>query len=415
MGLFDIFKRKKKVVAPVDYDARLFKSTLNLFTDFGDNINASDIVKICIDRIATHSAKLKPRYVRTQDDKTVQEKKGDLSYLLKFQPNPLMSPYDFIYRVVTLLYLNNNAFIYPVYDPLTYELIELWPLKPNSVEALKDESGALFLRFYFTDKKAFTLPYESLIHLRRFYGTNDIFGGSGAISDHSALLKTIKINDSVLQGLDNAIRTSFQIKGLLKINGMLNEKDKNAQKAEFERALKDSTTGDGSSIVPVDLKADYVPLTVDPKLVDSTTLTFLQKKIITYFGVSDAIFDNKFNENEYNAFYEGVIEGIAIALSEAFSKALLKRNQLEKGEQIIFYSERLQYASWNTKVQAIEKLMGLGILSLNESRALLGFEPIEGGNRRLQSLNYVDADKANEYQLDKFFKKPKSKEEITDE
>jgi len=30
----------------------------------------------------------------------------------------------------------------------------------------------------------------------------------------------------------------------------------------------------------------------------------------------------------------------------------------------------------------------------------------------LQSLNYVDADKANEYQLDKFFKKPKSKEEI---
>ncbi len=99
-------------------------------------------------------------------------------------------------------------------------------------------------------------------------------------------------------------------------------------------------------------------------------------------------------------------------MSEAFSKALLTRGQLEKGEQIIFYSERLQYASWNTKVQAIEKLMGLGILSLNESRALLGFEPIEGGSKRLQSLNYVDADKASEYQLDKLFKKPKSKEEI---
>ncbi len=414
MSLFDIFKRKKKVVAPINYDAQLFKSTLNLFTDFGDNINASDIVKICIDRIATHTAKLKPRYVKTQDDKTVQEKKGNLAYLLKYQPNPLMSPYDFIYRIVTLLYLNNNAFVYPIYDPLTYELKELWPLKPNSVEALKDESGELFLRFYFTDKKTFTLPYESVIHLRRFYGTNDIFGGSGAVSDHSALLKTIKINDSVLQGLDNAIRTSFQIKGLLKINGMLNEKDKTAQKAEFERALKESTTGEGSSIVPVDLKADYVPLTVDPKLVDSTTLTFLQKKIITYFGVSDAIFDNKFNENEYNAFYEGVIEGIAIALSEAFSRSLLTRGQLENGEQIIFYSERLQYASWNTKVQAIEKLMGLGILSLNESRALLGFEPIEGGNRRLQSLNYVDADKANDYQLQPVILQPKKKEDPKD-
>lgn len=413
MGLFEIFKRKKKVVVPIDYDTRLFQTTLNLFSDFGDNINASDVVKICIDRIATHSAKLKPRYVKTQDDNTVQEKRGNLAFLLKYQPNPMMTPYDFIYRVVTLLYLNNNAFIYPKYDE-EYNLIELWPIKPNSIEALKDESGAIYLRFYFTDKKSFMLPYESIIHLRRFYGTNDIFGGSGAVSDHSALLKTIRINDSVLQGLDNAIKTSFQIKGLLKINGMLNEKDKAAQKAEFEKALKESVESGGSSIVPVDLKADYVPLSVDPKLVDSNTLTFLQKKIITYFGVSDAIFDNKYNENEYNAFYEGVIEGIAIALSEAFSKALLTRSQLEHGEQIIFYSERLQYASWNTKVQAIEKLMGLGILSLNESRALLGFEPIEGGNRRLQSLNYVDADKANDYQLQPIILQPKKKEDIKD-
>ena len=62
-------------------------------------------------------------------------------------------------------------------------------------------------------------------------------------------------------------------------------------------------------------------------------------------------------------------------------------------------SERLQYASWNTKVTAIEKLMGLGIMSLNESRALLGLEPVENGDKRLQSLNYVDALKANLYQV----------------
>ena len=415
MGLLDIFQRKKKVISPINYETQVFRSTLNLFSDFGDNINASDVVKICIDRIATHTAKLKPRYVKTENDETVQEKSGSLAYLLKFQPNYLMTPFDFIYRVVTLLYLNNNAFIYPEYDPVTYELKALWPIKPSNVEALKDESGSIYFRFYFKDAKSYTLPYDSIIHLRRFFGINDVFGGTGAIADHSALLKTIKINDSVLQGLDNAVRSSFQIKGLLKINGILSEKDKAAQKKEFDDALKESMSGGGSSIVPVDLKSDYVPLTTDPKLVDSTTLSFLQKKIISYFGVSEAIFDNKYDENEYNAFYESVVEGIAISLSEAFSKALLTRNQLEKGEQIIFYSERLQYASWNTKVQAIEKLMGLGILSLNESRALLGFEPIEGGSKRLQSLNYVDADKASEYQLDKFFKHPKSKEEVNDE
>ena len=43
--------------------------------------------------------------------------------------------------------------------------------------------------------------------------------------------------------------------------------------------------------------------------------------------------------------------------------------------------------------------MGLGIMSLNESRALHGLEPVENGDKRLQSLNYVDATKANLYQV----------------
>ena len=115
--------------------------------------------------------------------------------------------------------------------------------------------------------------------------------------------------------------------------------------------------------------------------------------------MSKAVFNNSYNENEFNSFYESTIEPLAIQLSECFSNGLLTVNELERGEEILFFSERLQYASWNTKVGAIEKLMGLGIMSLNESRALLGLEPLEGGNKRLQSLNYVDADKANKYQV----------------
>ena len=137
----------------------------------------------------------------------------------------------------------------------------------------------------------------------------------------------------------------------------------------------------------------------DPKFVDEPTLKFVQSKILDYFGVSEAVFTNSYDENEFNAFYESTIEPLAIQLSEAFSLGLLTENQLGRGEEIIFFSERLQYASWNTKVGAIEKLMGLGIMSLNESRNLLGLEPIEGGDRRLQSLNYVDADQANKYQV----------------
>lgn len=130
----------------------------------------------------------------------------------------------------------------------------------------------------------------------------------------------------------------------------------------------DNITKSASAIVPIDGKADYVPVNVNQKMVDNDILKFLQSKIQDYFGVSVSVFSNFYNEDEINAFYESTIEPLAIVLSEAFSLGLLTNNQLQRGEEIIFFSERLQYASWNNKVTAIGKSMGLGIMSPIESR-----------------------------------------------
>jgi HK97 family phage portal protein len=392
-----LFTRKKKEGSTSTF--QLLGNTNTYFTPFGSNISKSDVVKICIDRVASQCAKLKPRYIKTETDKTVTEKQGRLSFLLKHRPNTLMTPYDFVYKVITLLLLNDNAFVYPMFDSVNGGLKALYPLRPNLVEALVDNADAFYIKFYFEDGRDFTLPYENVIHLRKYFASNDLFGGSGASGDHEAILKTITINENVLQGIENAVRSSMQIKGIIKMNGMLSETDKKKQRELFDIALNDSITTKGSAIIPIDLKSEYVPLTVDPKLIDKETLEFLQSKILDYFGVSAPIFANKYSEEDFNSFYESTIEPLAIQMSEAFSLGLLTENELMRGEEIIFFSERLQYASWNTKVTAIEKLMSLGIMTLNESRGLLGLEPIEGGNKRLQSLNFVDADKANKYQV----------------
>jgi len=394
MGLF---KRKHKKVGSVE-SYHIIGNINTPLVPFGDEITNSDVVRICIDRIATQCSKLKARYIKVESDGIQTEKKGRVAFLLKSKPNPLMTTSQFLYRVVSLLVLNDNSFIYPLYDPATYELKALYPLKPLMVEPIEDSIGQYFLRFYFSDGTNYMLPYENVIHLRRFYARDDFFGGNSSNEAHESLLKTLKLNDSLLNGVETGMLASFQVKGLLKINGMLKESDKQKQLDEFNRAVE-SASLKGNAIIPMDAKSEYVPLEVEPKFVSEGTLTFLQNKILDYFGVSTSIFENDFDENQFNAFYESTIEPIAIQLSEAFSCGLLTDGMLERGEEIIFFSERLQYASWNTKVGAIEKLMGLGILSLNESRNLLGLEPVEGGNKRLQSLNYVDADKANEYQV----------------
>ena len=394
MGLF---KRKKKTQEPITG----FKIVHNLempLIPFGNNIMKSDVVMICVDRVATHCAKLKGRYIKVDEDGIQTEKSGDLSFILKRKPNEIMTPYQFLYKVISLLLLNNNSFVYPLYEKETYELKGLYPLNPITVEPVEYTDGSHTYKFYFEDGTIYEIPTENVIHLKRFYTKNDFFGGDNSYGEHDALLKTVSINDTLVQGIEAAMKSSFKIKGLLKINGMLKETDKQKQLDEFNRAILKAIEND-NSIIPMDSKAEYTPLSSDPKLIDEPTLKFVQSKILDYFGVSEAIFNNNYDENEYNSFYESTIEPLAIQLSEAFSLGLLTTNQLHRGEEIIFFSERLQYASWSTKVGAIEKLMGLGIMSLNESRNLLGLEPIEGGNKRLQSLNYVDASKANQYQV----------------
>ncbi len=394
-----IFRRKKKQGSQEPFQ---LISQLNIpQVSFGTNISKSDVVKIAIDRIASQCAKLKPRYIKVENDKTVTEKKGALSFILQKKPNEVMTPYQFIYEVITTLLMNDNAFVYPMFDKETLEIKGLYPLKPSVVEPMVDKYDNYYLKFYFENDQAFTIPYENIIHLKRFYHTNDIFGGNNSKGDQEALLKTIAINENVLQGIDNALRSSMQIKGIVKMSAMLNDSDKQKQLDSFNEILRESIRNKGSSIIPVDLKADYIPIETDPKLIDKDTLEFLQSKILDYFGVSKEIVSSNYSEDEFNSFYEQTIEPLAIQLSEAFSLGLLTDSELKRGEEIIFYSERLQYASWNTKVTAIEKLMGLGIMSLNESRALLGLEPVENGDKRLQSLNYIDSLKANEYQIGK--------------
>ncbi|MDY0278888.1 MAG: phage portal protein, partial [Acholeplasma sp.] len=191
-----IFKRKKKQGSAESFK---FVNEINLpLTSFGNNISKSDVVKIAIDRIASQCAKLKPRYIKKANDKTVTEKSGKLSFILKHQPNEVMTPYQFIYMVITTLLMNDNAFIYPMFDGATSEIKALYPLKPSIVEPIIDSGGSYYLKFSFDREESFTIPYENIIHIKRFYHTNQIFGGSSSKGDQEALLKTIQINENVL-------------------------------------------------------------------------------------------------------------------------------------------------------------------------------------------------------------------------
>lgn len=392
--------------------AKFLNGYLPVFSQFGQNIYTSDIVQMCIDIIATEISKLQPRHIRTDSNGMQTTPKSSLNRLFKFSPNPLMTTRDFLEKTVWLLLMNLNCFIYPTYATVNgvTDYTAFYPLNPTRVEFFQDMTDRLFIKFYFSNGSDYILPYSDVIHLRKKFSVNDIMGGgANGQPDNAALLKVLEINDTVMQGIGKAIKTSLSIKVVAKINTMLDDAKQQAERARLEAAI---ANGD-SAILPTDLKADFIPLTIDPKIIDKDVMQFLQDKVLNWYGVSVPILTGKFTDEEYQAFYERALESILISLGQAFSKCVFSTRELDTGNEMVFYQRDMMYLSTKSKLELLKIAGEQGLLQDNQKLSLLGYPPIKGGERITQSLNYIDRSIINVYQLNGA--KQKQKEDKEDE
>ena len=385
--------------------AKMLDGYAPIFSQFGQNVYASDIVQMCIDCIATEISKLQPRHIRTDPNGRQTTVKSSLNRLFKFSPNELMTTKDFLEKVVWLLHLNYNCFIYPPYDLVTDNrgnvsryYTGFYPLNPIQVDFLQDEANKMFVRFYFPSGESFTLAYSDVIHLRKKFSVNSVMGGGvTGQPDNAALLKVLEINDTVLQGLAKAIKTSLAVRGVLKINTMLDDDRQKKEREKFEAALETGTSG----ILPMDLKGDYTNIQVNPQLLHPDTVEFLDNKILRFMSVSLPILSGDYNDDQYQAFYEKALEPILLGMHQAFSVNVFTPRELDVGNEMIFYQRDMMFMSTASKLKLIETAGSQGLLTDDQKLGILGYPPLDdgSGNRRTMSLNYVDTQIANSYQM----------------
>ncbi|MWC26641.1 phage portal protein [Paenibacillus sp. MMS18-CY102] len=384
--------------------AKMLNGYLPIFSQFGHDIYASDVVNNCVNAIATEISKLQPRHIRTDSNGMQTTPIGPLNRLFKFAPNPLMTTREFLEKIVWLLYKNENAFVFPIYDAV-YDATGLekrvyramYPLNPTRVEFLNEEgTGMLLIKLYFQSGADFTLLYSDIIHVRKRFSLNDIMGGdANGQPDNAALLKVLQINDALLQGLEKGVKLSMSVRGILKINTMTDTEGQQNERKRLEKAIEDGKSG----IIAMDMKGDYTPLALDPKMIDKDTLDFLDSKILRWFGVSLPIITGDYNDDQYQAFYEKVLEPIVIGFGQAFSKTIFTTRELDVGNEVVFYGKDMMYLSTNAKLNLLKTAGEQGLLTDNQKLAIIGYPPIEGGDRRTQSLNYVDTRLVNAYQM----------------
>ena len=110
---------------------------------------------------------------------------------------------------------------------------------------------------------------------------------------------------------------------------------------------------------------------------------------------------SSYSEAEWNSFYEAVIEPIAIQLSLESTFKLFTERERGFGNKVVFTTNRLQYATLQTRSSIGQALYDRGIITINEYRELMYLPQIEDGDVRMVSLNYVKADEQSEYQIGK--------------
>lgn len=386
-----------------------FASTMDgwspIYSQFGTNIYASDVVQQALKCIVDEMKKLNPMHVRGSNGDMIPVASTVQDVLN--MPNQLMTTSEFIEKIIWLLLMNYNVFIIPTYytwvDPNTgaerryYE--SLYPVNPTQVDFIEDASGRLYVKFFFWNGEDTTIPYDDVIHIKYNYSLSEYMGGNRlGQPDHAALLDTLELNNTLLKGIAKAMKASYAVNGIVRYNTLLDDGKIEKGIAELEKKLANSESG----FLPLDLKAEFTPFPRTLQLVDEATLKFVDEKILRNWGVPLAILTGDYTKEQYEAFYQKTLEPLIKAISEAFTKKLFTSRERAFGNRVMFYPKDLIFMSTTQKLELINILAPTGAIFENEKRTIFGLQPLpELEGKRYMSLNWVDADMASQYQMGK--------------
>lgn len=359
------------------------------YTDISDNIKDNIIARECINAIATHCAKMIPKhYKRNGQLKT--EINQNINYIVSCKPNPYMTVYQFLYKTVSLWLSQNNEFLYIDIDNKGY-LRGIYPLNPLFCTLVEYENE-IWLKFQFLNGNIYYAKYDRIIHLRDYYIDHDFYGDT-----NNTLISAIETQTVTDDGIKNAIKISTSLRGIVKAqNAMLKNKDIQEMRNDFVNDLLKSTTG----IAGLDARMDFKEININPVLLNKEQLEMVNGNIYGYFMISPKIIKSEYTDDEWNAFYESVIEPRAIQMAQAFTNAIFSEKAIKEGHCIDFSVNRIKYAKTDTKISLIKEAGSLGLLTVDEGREILDLPAIGGeeGKKRLQTLNVINTNLADKYQ-----------------
>lgn len=373
--IFDALKGKQNETYTQIQELGTYRS---YFGGFGPDIYASDDVRTCIRALSEHTSKANPRCT----DKKIE-------FLLQYRPNRFMNGKDFLSKLRNILEVKNTAFVFIDRNDKG-QAISFYPVPYQTFEGVELQ-GRLFVKFNFNSGALMNLvvPWEDLAVLRKDYIWSDIAGES-----NRPLLGTLDVIGTMDQGLQNAVKSTANLRGIIKsTKGMLSPEVLKQQKEQFVKDYM-SINNEGG-IASLDATQEFKEINLKPTTATAEESDAYRDRVYRYYGVNEKIIKSSYSESEYDAFYESRIEPFLVALSLELTYKIFSNREIVYDNMVWYESNRLQFASVKTKTSLVQ-LVDRGLLTPNEFRAIFNLPPYEGGDEFVLRLDTAKTGDTND-------------------
>lgn len=359
MKLFGYRKQKRTITKAVNEYFSLIQGYSPIFRTYQGGIYECELTRSAVDSFATHVSKTKPQALNSSKVQHILDK-----------PNSLMTTSQFLYRLATCYLVSNTAFIVPLYDNRE-NLVGLYPCATEKCE-IKVYDGVSYLVYEIIQGKKEAIELSKVGRLVRMQNKDEIFGDS-----NSVLYPTMELINTTNQAIIEGAKSNASIRFMGKLSSILDSED---IKEEQARVKEDSLGADNNGgVLLFDSKYSEVKqITSQPYTVSKEQEDLIKNNVYTYFHTNENILTNDFNEDQFTSYYEGCIEPFLIQLGQVLTNMTFSKEDQLLGNEVIFCSNRLQYANTATKLSYVSSLLDRGVISVNDARLVFGLEQVEG-------------------------------------
>ena len=380
MGMFEkIFGRKEQPAAlKAAGTFKLLEGYTPVFTTWRGSIYESELIRASLDTWGRHAAKLKPNIKGTANPA--------LQNRLKVRPNEFQEWSKFLYQTATILGVRNNVFLVPTRNDKgeTNGMINIVPEEWELID-YRDEP---YIRFTLSSNKKRAEKLADVGIMTRFQFRSELFG-----ENNEAMKPVLDLIEMQRQGIKEGIKNGATYRFSAQSDNWATDDDLGAEMERFNAATFGNRKSSGGVILFPNTYTNVQQLKQEAYKVDPEQEHQIKENVFDYFGVNEDILQNKAFGDSWLAFYESVIEWIAIQLSEVMSGALFTDRERDAyGNEMFFSSNRIQYMSNADKRAFVEGAADRGMITKNEAREVFNLPPLPEpmGSQILARGEYYD-------------------------